>query len=212
MARRSSTFARAIAASVRSAGVATSDAAIARRTSLSASFGSKHKANVSVEPDLADNLSVGIFEGGRTYKAWIRFSNAADVVTPDTEEDFRGMAIKLFDVPGEKLPVPGDEESTQDLLFIAHDAFFAGSPRHFHDFFAACVAGGGVCDPLRNLHEPTTPGSVVCRHLPLPSTPLQAARRPVGIFDVPFAAHQRGQAAAEFDRVLVLASLAPCTT
>ena len=46
--------------------------------------------------------------------------------------------------------MPGDENDTQDLLFIANDAFFAGSPQHFHDFFAACVNGGGSCDPMRN--------------------------------------------------------------
>jgi hypothetical protein len=48
------------------------------------------------------------------------------------------------------LPIPGDEDNTQDLLFIANNAFFAGSAQHFHDFFAACVKGGGSCDPMKN--------------------------------------------------------------
>jgi choline dehydrogenase len=114
------------------------------------------KANVTIAADLPTQLRIGFLKGmpngEQTYRAWIRFSNAADHVTADTETDFRGMAIKMFGVSGERLPVPGDEDDTQDLLFIANDAFFAGSPQHFHDFFAACVAGGGSCDPTQNIH------------------------------------------------------------
>ena len=116
------------------------------------------KANVTIDPKLPDKLKIGFLKGkpngDQTYKAWIRFSNASDHVTADTETDFRGMAIKMFGVgsgaPDERLPNPGDEDNTEDLLFIANDAFFAGSPQHFHDFFAACVKGGGSCDPMQN--------------------------------------------------------------
>src|SRR6185437_11341052 len=107
------------------------------------------KANVTINPDLPANLKIGFLKG-TGYKAWIRFSNAADHVTADTETDFRGMAIKMFGVSGDRLPIPGDENDTQDLLFIANGAFFAGSPQHFHDFFAACIKGGGSCDPMHN--------------------------------------------------------------
>jgi hypothetical protein len=111
------------------------------------------KANVTVNPD-APHLKVGFLQGkpngDKIYKAWIRFSNQAEHVTPDTEPDVRGMAIKLFGVSGERLPSPGDEDNTQDLLFIGHDAFFAGDPQHFRDFFAACVKGGNSCNPLKN--------------------------------------------------------------
>jgi choline dehydrogenase len=112
------------------------------------------KANVTINPNLPPALKIGFLKGkpngDQTYKAWIRFSNAADHITGDPENDFRGMAIKMFGVSGERLPVPGDESDTQDLLFIANNAFFAGSPQHFHDFFAACVKGGGSCDPMQN--------------------------------------------------------------
>jgi hypothetical protein len=112
------------------------------------------KANITVASNLPSNLDIGFLkgkpDGNKTYKAWIRFSNAADHVTADTENDFRGMAIKMFGVAGERLPKPGDEDDTQDLLFIANNAFFAGDPQHFLDFFSACVKGGGSCDPLHN--------------------------------------------------------------
>jgi len=117
----------------------------------------KGNVTLDLDPKFPPELRVGFLKGkpngDQTYKAWIRFSNAADHITGDPEADFRGMAIKMFGVPGspdERLPVPGDENDTQDLLFIANDAFFAGSPQHFHDFFAACVKGGGSCDPMMN--------------------------------------------------------------
>ena len=114
------------------------------------------RANVTINPDPPPELKIGFLkgkpDGDMTYKAWIRFSNAADHITGDPENDFRGLAMKMIGVSGERLPVPGDEDNTQDLLFIANNAFFIGDPQQFHDFFAACVAGGGVCDPMKNLH------------------------------------------------------------
>ena len=71
-------------------------------------------------------------------------------MTPDTTGDFRGMAIKMFGVAGERLPEPGNEDDTQDLLFIGNDAFYAGSPRDFLDYFTACNKGGGSCNAKRN--------------------------------------------------------------
>jgi hypothetical protein len=110
------------------------------------------KANVTVAKFISPHLKAGFLQGDgeKTYKAWIRFSNAADIAAGDVEPDFRGMAIKLFGVSGERLPHPGDETNTQDLLFIGHNAFFAGSPQHFLDFFTACNRGGGSCDPRKN--------------------------------------------------------------
>jgi choline dehydrogenase len=112
------------------------------------------KANVTVASGLPPDLNVGFLQGKpngeKTYKAWIEFSNAGDDVAADTERDFHGMAVKLFGVSGDRLPDPGDEDNTQDLLFINHDSFFAGDPQHFHDFFAACAGGGGSCDPMKN--------------------------------------------------------------
>ena len=112
------------------------------------------KANVTVLAHLQPQFQVGFLKGkpngDMTYKAWIRFSNASDTVTSDRADDFRGMAIKMFGVSGQRLPMPGDEDDTQDLLFIGNDAFFAGSPQDFLDFFAAANKGGGSTDPLAN--------------------------------------------------------------
>jgi len=112
------------------------------------------KANVTISPHLSPNLRIGFLQGkpngDMTYKAWIRFSNAADPLSAGPEGDVPGMAIKLLGVSGDRLPEPGDEADTQDLLFVAHDASFAGDPQHFHDFLGACRKGGGSCNPIRN--------------------------------------------------------------
>lgn len=108
------------------------------------------KANVTVKANLPQQLAAGFLAGGRTYKAWIRFSNAADRVTGDRKPDFRSMAIKLFGVSGERLPFPGDEDDTQDLLFDGTDAFLAGDPRQFYHYFAECLKAGGSCSPWKN--------------------------------------------------------------
>lgn len=97
------------------------------------------RAEFIIEPTLPDDLRVGIFKEPKTYNAWVRFSNAVDRVTSDVEEDFRGIAIKLFDVDGEKLL--DDEKSTQDFLFVAHDAFFVANAEQFSDFFENLAAG-----------------------------------------------------------------------
>lgn len=97
------------------------------------------RAEFIVPDGLPDELRVGIFKEPRTFKAWIRFSNAVDSVSSDREKDFRGIAIKLFDVDGEKLL--DDEVRTHDFLFIAHSAFFVRNPEEFGDFFQGVVRG-----------------------------------------------------------------------
>lgn len=110
-------------------------------------------ATFYVRPDLDPRAAQGAFQPGRTYAAYLRFSNAANEVTPDQEPDFRGLGIKLRDVEGARLPVPSgepdprEEKHSQDFLFIAHNAFFAGNTQHFLDFFQACRAGGYSCAP-----------------------------------------------------------------
>ena len=112
------------------------------------------KANVTVAANLPPHLNVGFLQGkpngDKTYKAWVRLSNGDD--TPDGFKagDFHRMAIKLIGVSGARLPTPGDEDNTQDLMFADHNGYFAGDPQQFHDFFAACMKDGGTCRALKN--------------------------------------------------------------
>jgi hypothetical protein len=102
------------------------------------------EATFTVSASLPPQFQVGIFrKPGETFRAAIRFSNAAPLVLPDClpvigkdgkpvvgpdgkpvrTHGSRGMAVKLYDVAGSRL-VPGDHERTQDFLMI-NQPFFA---------------------------------------------------------------------------------------
>jgi hypothetical protein len=93
------------------------------------------EATFTVNPDLAPEYQVGVFrKPGERFRAVIRYSNAAPLVTPDSPVEprqgggsgpahgSRGMAIKLYGVGGNRL-VPGDRERTQDFLMINQPVF-----------------------------------------------------------------------------------------
>ncbi len=80
-----------------------------------------------VESNLPENCKVGVFSTPSEYEVLIRFSNGSSpkelgVFKPDTEGDARGLAIKLQNVSGEK--VPSDEDNTQDFTLLNHHSFF----------------------------------------------------------------------------------------
>ncbi len=84
------------------------------------------KALFTVNPDLPEKYRVGVFATpGKSYPAWIRYSNATAVLAPDVNDkkaDSRGMAIKLMGVEGETLlDEPGGK--TQDFLLINQPMF-----------------------------------------------------------------------------------------
>jgi catalase len=91
--------------------------------------------------DIAEEFNYGVFSDEQEHPVWIRFSNAVEERTSDRNEDFRGFGLKLFNITGERLPVPGDEQHTQDFLFLGHDAFFAKDAEQFFDFFDATFSG-----------------------------------------------------------------------
>lgn len=60
------------------------------------------KAEFKVRADLDPTLRRGVFaEAGKSWNAWVRFSNGNAYPQFDSKNDARGMAIKLLDVPGE---------------------------------------------------------------------------------------------------------------
>lgn len=93
------------------------------------------KASFTINPDIAPELQVGLFATpGRQFAAYIRFSNAAALVGPDTvetdpvshlpveEHGSRGMAIKVLDVGGEVL-IDDNGANNQDFLMINQPMF-----------------------------------------------------------------------------------------
>ncbi|HEX8624090.1 MAG TPA: hypothetical protein VF782_03320 [Allosphingosinicella sp.] len=102
------------------------------------------EATFTVSPELPPQYQVGVFrKPGDSFRSAIRFSNASALVTADClpamgpdgkpvvgpdgqpvrTHGSRGMAIKLYDVPGSRL-VPEDRERSQDFLMI-NQPFFA---------------------------------------------------------------------------------------
>jgi ketosteroid isomerase-like protein len=82
-------------------------------------------AEFIIEPNLPDHLKVGVFAEAKTFPAWVRLSNASTKPKDDSKKDTRGFAIKLMDVPGEKLIIDRTNDDTQDFLMVSSPSFFA---------------------------------------------------------------------------------------
>ncbi|HCL15104.1 MAG TPA: catalase, partial [Pseudomonas sp.] len=83
------------------------------------------RAEVSERADLQPALRQGVFsEPGKTWQAWVRLSNGNAYPQFDRIRDARGMAIKLLDVPGEKLTRDPRHAGEQDFVMFNHPVFF----------------------------------------------------------------------------------------
>ena len=98
------------------------------------------KAIFTVEPNLADNLRVGIFSEPKSYHAWVRMSNASTNPKPDKKKDVRGFAIKLIGVPGEKILNDQHLQQTQDFLLMNTETFFSKNVEEFRSLIAAATS------------------------------------------------------------------------
>ena len=108
------------------------------------------QAVFQVEDDLPPELAQGAFVPGKSYPAWIRFSNSAtDTTQPDATGDARGMAIKLLDVPGDKILANEREAPTQDFIMMNHPVFFVDDPAKYF----AVIQATGSSNPLAKVAE-----------------------------------------------------------
>jgi hypothetical protein len=90
------------------------------------------QASFVVEPELPPALRVGVFARPHTYDAWVRFSSAHATPQSDAIRDVRGCAIKLRDVPGQRI-AESDEQTTQDFLLVSLPTMPLGTVKLFHD-------------------------------------------------------------------------------
>ena len=97
------------------------------------------RASFRVNEKLPSELRQGIFQEGKVYKSWIRYSNGSGRAGKDSKVDGRGMAIKLLGVPGPKLA--DDEKETQDFLLINSPVFFVRNAADYVEFSKASAAG-----------------------------------------------------------------------
>lgn len=102
-----------------------------------------------IEPNLPEQLQVGLFKTPQTYPAWIRFSSGGapekrGKMRSDSAPDVRGIAIKVMNVEGQK--ILDDEEKTQDFTLNSYPTFFTKDIRDYADIFRA---GSGQLTPER---------------------------------------------------------------
>lgn len=103
------------------------------------------KAEVQVLPDLAVALRQGVFsEPGKTWQATMRLSNGNAYPQFDSIRDARGMAIKLFDVPGKQLLSDRQGRSEQDFVMFNHPNFFVSDVAEYRQNVAAQADGKKV--------------------------------------------------------------------
>lgn len=81
------------------------------------------KGELQVYDNLPAELRQGMFRMARTYPVILRYSSAPGDVTPDGIASFRGLAIKVIGVEGEKLSPAAPNAVTQDFLMINAKAF-----------------------------------------------------------------------------------------
>jgi hypothetical protein len=93
---------------------------LAKRDVHSKSHGTV-RAQFRVLADIPAALKVGLFATPASYDADVRFSNGAPL--PDIFPNVRGIAIKLYNVPGAKL-LHGSENSTEHDFLLANDRTF----------------------------------------------------------------------------------------
>jgi len=101
------------------------------------------EAEFRVNDDVRPELAQGVFVPGKSYRAWIRFSNGSpDHKGHDAESDIRGMAIKLLDVPGDKILAEEREARTQDFVLMSCPKFFMDDAARYLKL-SRVIAGGG---------------------------------------------------------------------
>ena len=82
-----------------------------------------------VVDDLPEPLAQGVFKLGARYPVIARLANVPGEIDSDAVATQRGLALKLLEVEGEKLP--GHTGATQDFVLDSGNRFAAGTAAQF---------------------------------------------------------------------------------
>ena len=88
------------------------------------------KGKLEVLPGIAPALAQGLFSAPGHYDALLRFSTLPGDILDDSVSVPRGVAIKLFAVPGDRLP-GSEDDTTQDFILVNGPAFASPTPKAF---------------------------------------------------------------------------------
>ncbi len=87
-----------------------------------------------IEKNLPPELAQGLFAQGGTHPVLVRLATAPGEINDDSKvHTVRGMAIKIFDVPGPKLP--GHTADTQDFVLDTGKEFINSNAKTFLQTF-----------------------------------------------------------------------------
>ena len=87
------------------------------------------EGSMVVAADLPPEFAQGLFARSGEHKVYLRVSTNAGDILPDTISLPRGMALKVLDVEGERLP--GAEGTTQDFIMVNGPVFQAPTADKF---------------------------------------------------------------------------------
>jgi hypothetical protein len=87
------------------------------------------EGELTVDGGLPPELAQGLFAAPGTHKVLIRLSTNAGDILPDAISLPRGLAMKVFDVAGERLP--DSEGNAQDFIMINGKVFIAPTAKKF---------------------------------------------------------------------------------
>ena len=132
-----------------------------------------------VLPNLPAELAQGLFRIERTFSAVVRFSNSSSQPQPDLIPDGRGLAIKVFEVDGERLDSEDVGNRTQDFVMVNHPVFVARNVKDFLRLEQVLVSAddnplvtvaegltGGNWNPLRWHWREALTAAQIAGHLP----------------------------------------------
>lgn len=119
----------------------------ARRRLHVKSHGCVH-ATFRIDSGVPAQLRHGLFAEPKEFPAIVRFSNGLRLAQSDQERDARGMAIKLFTVPGKKVLDDEPDATTHDFTLLNAPRFFVRDPFDFAEFSRAVDETG---NPIRFL-------------------------------------------------------------
>ena len=90
------------------------------------------KAEFIIEKKLPEDCKVGLFKEAISYPAWIRFSNGDTKPLPDWKKDIRGFAIKIMNVPGDKIVKSNQDCGNHDFILMNTKNFVSKKVKHFY--------------------------------------------------------------------------------
>ncbi|MCJ2083726.1 catalase family protein [Methylobacterium sp. J-090] len=84
---------------------------------------------LTIDSDLPPELAQGLFAKPGAHKVYLRMSTNAGDILPDAVSLPRGLALKVLDVPGERLP--DAEGTTQNFIMVNGKVFQAKTTEKF---------------------------------------------------------------------------------